>query len=276
MSLINDALKKTQKLQTQQPAAPGVRTSQSSTRSAGQPGGAMSFERILLLVVALVAVVVGAVAIALLLRPSGNRRVVASIEHPAPTASSPASSTPAASAIPSRPSLPEPAPAKVKIATAVASRPPGFASAPGAQPPVSAPAAPIVISIPIAPPPAAKTAPPQVSPTPSVAPVVTVDLSPTPTSAPVRMDSTPVPAAPPVSLAQIEAAKQRERILAYIDHLRIGGIRLAGDETRVLLNDHVYRLNVVISLELGLRLTGVSTTALTFADENGTVYTKTF
>lgn len=266
MSLINDALKKTQKLQTQQPAAPGARTLQSSARSAGQPGGAMSFERIMLLVVALVAIVVGATAIALLLRPSGHGRDVASMEHPGPPASSPPSSAAAAA----------PAAAKGNIPTAIAAIPPRVASAPGAPLQVSASASPIVISVPITQPPGAKTPLPPVSPTSSSAPVVTVDLRPTPPPAPVRVESAPVPTAPPVSLAQIEEARQRERILAYIDHLRIGGIRLAGDETRVLLNDHVYRLNGVISLELGLRLTAVSTTALTFADENGTVYKKTF
>jgi hypothetical protein len=35
-------------------------------------------------------------------------------------------------------------------------------------------------------------------------------------------------------------------------------------------------VNNVVNVELGLRLTGVGATALTFVDENGIVYTKTF
>ena len=40
------------------------------------------------------------------------------------------------------------------------------------------------------------------------------------------------------------------------------------------MSGRVYRLNDIVDYELGLRLTGVGTTTLTFLDENGAVYTK--
>jgi hypothetical protein len=40
------------------------------------------------------------------------------------------------------------------------------------------------------------------------------------------------------------------------------------------MNNRVYRLNDMIDYDLGVKLTGVSTTTLTFMDENGVVYTR--
>jgi hypothetical protein len=71
-------------------------------------------------------------------------------------------------------------------------------------------------------------------------------------------------------------AEKRSRILSFIENAHIAGVRLAGGESKVLMNEHVYRVNSVVSMELGLRLTGVGAETLTFVDENGVVYTKTF
>jgi len=79
----------------------------------------------------------------------------------------------------------------------------------------------------------------------------------------------------PVLRAQQEAADKRIRILTFIDDMRVGGVRIAGNDCRVLLNDRVYRVNSMVSMELGLRLTGVTPSALTLVDEDGVVYTKT-
>lgn len=54
------------------------------------------------------------------------------------------------------------------------------------------------------------------------------------------------------------------------------GVRAAGADSKVLMNDRVYHVNDMVDYELGLRLTSVTTSALTFVDENGLVYTKTF
>jgi hypothetical protein len=65
-------------------------------------------------------------------------------------------------------------------------------------------------------------------------------------------------------------------ILSFLETMRVGGIRLAGADSKVVINGHVYRVNNTVSLEFGLRLTAVGATALTFVDENGIVYTKAF
>jgi hypothetical protein len=81
------------------------------------------------------------------------------------------------------------------------------------------------------------------------------------------------PAAKPLPPA---APQQNRKILVYIDGLRVTGVRAAGTDSKVLMNDRVYRVNDMVDYELGLRLTSVTTSALTFEDESGVVYTKTF
>jgi hypothetical protein len=68
--------------------------------------------------------------------------------------------------------------------------------------------------------------------------------------------------------------KQDFRILSYIDKLKILGIRAAGSDSKVLMSGRVYRLNDILDYELGVRLTGIGATTLTFTDESGVVYTK--
>lgn len=278
MSLINDALKKTQKLQKQQPAAQAAPSAHVSAPTARQPGSGMSFERMLLLVVALVVVAVGVAAVAMLLTRNDNRRVVASVAHP--VTSAPADASPVATP---RPAAVEPTSLKVSTETSTplsAVRPvvpttPGISVAPTAAP--QAPA--IAITVPAVRPQAtsAGVQPLPVPLPPAAAPAVSINLSPAP--APAGVGSTqPADArqAQPVPQPQQEEADKKTRILTFIDNARIGGVRLSGDDTKVLLNDHVYRLNSVVSMELGLKLTGVTATALTFADENGSVFTKSF
>lgn len=105
-------------------------------------------------------------------------------------------------------------------------------------------------------------APPPPAPAPTLAPKVE--------EAPARQVAA---AAPPAAPAP---PRQNVKILTYLDNLRVTGIRAAGADSRVLMNDRVYRVNDMVDYELALRLTGVSTTTLTFVDDNGVVYTKTF
>jgi len=88
----------------------------------------------------------------------------------------------------------------------------------------------------------AKTAPPAISPV---------------------INSTPPP-----------SPRQNRQIVVLINSLHVTGVRVAGDDSKVLMNNRVYRLNDTIDYDLGLKLTGVSTTALTFVDDSGVVYTK--
>ena len=115
------------------------------------------------------------------------------------------------------------------------------------------------------PPPAA----PAVSVNPSAsAETVAAEVAPAP---PAAQPAPPVPTPPPDP-----AAEKKSRIFAFIESMHIAGVRLAGDDSKVLMNDHVYRVNSLVNMELGLRLAGVKGDVLTFVDENGAVYTKTF
>jgi hypothetical protein len=71
-------------------------------------------------------------------------------------------------------------------------------------------------------------------------------------------------------------AKADERVAALIDAIRVAGIRNSGTESRVLMNDRVYRINEIIDRASGLRITKVEANALTFTDANGVVYVKSF
>lgn len=139
----------------------------------------------------------------------------------------------------------KPAPAS---ATTVTESPALTPTLPPRQPAVTAPA------VAIAPP----TAPPVATPSP---------FPPAVASAPMNSAPAPAPVAPP---------KHDERINAFVDAIRVAGIRSSGTESRVLMNDRVYRVNEIVDRNFGLRLTKVETNTLTFTDANGVVYVKNF
>lgn len=86
--------------------------------------------------------------------------------------------------------------------------------------------------------------------------------------------ATTTPTAPTPAVA--DRPKPSTRMIGVIERFRVGGIRVAGTESKVLMNDKVYRLNDTIDHELGIRLTGIETKALTFEDSRGAVHTRTF
>ena len=48
-------------------------------------------------------------------------------------------------------------------------------------------------------------------------------------------------------------ARPDEKITAFIGTLRVAGVRALGEDSRVLINDRVYRVNDVIDRTLGVR-----------------------
>lgn len=131
-----------------------------------------------------------------------------------------------------------------------------------------------VVFVPLTPPvetPAAQSPVPVSLPTPAPATI--------PTSPPVVA----TPPAPPVVAPQTEPVsrpvtpasdKPDERILDYIDRLHVLGVRSSGSDSRVLMNDRVYRVNDVVDRGLGLRLIEVQSGRLEFEDARGMRYTK--
>jgi hypothetical protein len=143
--------------------------------------------------------------------------------------------------------------------------------------------------------PAQNIALPVAEPKPAPATVAAVEPPKVAATTPAANDTGAVhftlPLAAPPSVATVqpaptlpvgEAAKSTERpkasvhMVTIIENLRVAGIRAAGDDSKVLMNDRVYRLNDIIDHDLGIRLTGVTAQSLTFADDSGAVYTRNF
>ncbi len=216
MSLINEALKKAQRLRQEEPA-PGNPTSESAPtdrvikRSPPRSTNTM----ILLVVGGVVLVVLSVVATVFLLnRPSD-----------APVA-------PVASIVPEAPALPT-----------------------ATTPVIHAPVIPAIEAVP-----AANEA---LEPAPPLAEPVIVAAAP----------PKPVPVAPPLPAAD---PQPDPRVAAFVEAIRVAGIRSSGNESRVLMNERVYRVNDLVDRTLNVRLTKVEADTLTFADANGLSYVKKF
>ena len=103
------------------------------------------------------------------------------------------------------------------------------------------------------------------SPTPVVLdakPVVVVPVTPPPEPEP------PKPVVP--------APKMEPKSIAYIEALRVAGIRASTTDSKVLMNDRVYRTGDTVEHNLGLKLAVINASALTFEDEKGARYTRNF
>jgi hypothetical protein len=138
----------------------------------------------------------------------------------------------------------------------------------------SAPAAAVATTAPRPPPApasAAKTQPPTAA--------ITVPLS-APAPAPVSVPSVPPAPAPVVSAPPAAAPavsnKPDERVLAFIEAIKVAGVRASGAESRALMNGRVFHLDEVVDRTLGLKLVGVDAGKLTFVDANGVSYVKHF
>lgn len=70
--------------------------------------------------------------------------------------------------------------------------------------------------------------------------------------------------------------RPNSRAQAFVDAARVIGIRASGQESKVLMNERVYRLNEVVDSALGLRLVEVAKNRLVFEDANGIRYTREF
>jgi hypothetical protein len=143
-------------------------------------------------------------------------------------------------------STPQPSPAPVPARAAEQAAPMITVSAPQATPPAPT-AAPIAISRPV----------------PTALPVAP---SPAPTAAAVAASS--APAASPQS--------HDELIQGIVDRFHVSGVRAAGNESKALLDGHVYKVNDLVERAVGLRLIKVEEGQLTFVDAAGEKFVKTF
>jgi len=140
-------------------------------------------------------------------------------------------------------------------------------------------------------PPAAQPVTP-VAPAPTPAPVTppptTVALAVSPVATPPPAANVAAPAAasstivlapapePAKSAAPASTRKLENRAINYFDSIGVAGIRASGTDSKVLMNDRVYRIGDLVEAEMGLRLAGITTNSLTFEDEKGGRYTRNF
>lgn len=155
---------------------------------------------------------------------------------------------------------PPPAVAPAPIPSAPASAPAPASPAPAAV----EPEAPLVMLPPIAP------------PTPAAAPVITAESppSPAPSEAAVPEPVAPVPVAP--IAAPPTPAEREAQVYSFLNTIRLSGVRGLDREARVLMNERVWRLNDIVSPELGLRLSAVRANLLVFTDAQGKTYEKPY
>jgi hypothetical protein len=167
------------------------------------------------------------------------------------------------------------------VVAVVAPTPSPSVQASAAQTPVTAgvsgPIAPSTAPSPTAPPPTvslrnldARSAAAGAVPTP----VASTD-APKATAAPAPT-ATPAPTQAPVVSSETPAIKPTFRVQGMIDKFRVSSIRLAGTDSKVILNDRLFRINDLVEPSLGLRLTKIEAHLLTFTDAEGNEYIKRF
>jgi hypothetical protein len=84
------------------------------------------------------------------------------------------------------------------------------------------------------------------------------------------------PATAPATVAATSTTKIEPRAITFIESLRIAGIRASATDSKVLMNDRVYRSGDIVEHEIGLKLIGITANSLTFEDERGGRYTRNF
>jgi len=156
---------------------------------------------------------------------------------------------------------------------------PALSQAKAAAAPPAANTANVTTPSPLTPAPVIPPAPKGPEPAPIVTAVVPIVPKPAGSPTPDPRPSAPTSGRLPPSLplpAPTADAKPDVRIQAYVDAIKVAGIRSSGADSKVLMNDHVYRMNDIVDRSLNLRLVDVQADSLTFVDENNVVYVKNF
>jgi hypothetical protein len=119
---------------------------------------------------------------------------------------------------------------------------------------------------------------------PSTAPTATAPAAPVaavmPASAvnlPKAVPPVPAEPAPVVPVAVVLTPAEREaKIYSFLTNLRLTGVRGLDRDARVLMNERVWRLNDIVSAELGLRLSAIRPNLLVFTDAQGKTFEKPY
>ena len=84
----------------------------------------------------------------------------------------------------------------------------------------------------------------------------------------------PPPVARPQPSAPPAAPAQNPVILEYIEKMVIQGVRFSGTNSKVLMDNKVYRLNSFVNRDLNLRIISINKERIIFADYAGVQYAK--
>lgn len=106
-------------------------------------------------------------------------------------------------------------------------------------------------------------------------PVITPEPEPVVAAPEPAVETKPAPAPEAKPVAPTPPVYD-ERVYAFIDRLQVMGIRSSGSDSKVLMNDRVYRVNDIVERSLGLKLMEVTADSLIFVDPSGATYTKNF
>ena len=123
----------------------------------------------------------------------------------------------------------------------------------------------------------ATAAPNPIQAAPNPGPVTQSPASPPAPVAPAPTSSA-LPADPALaaSVGVRVTGKFQESIQTLVDALRVAGIRAAGNDSKVMINERVYKLNDIVDRPNNLRLTKVASDGLMFTTPDGVTYEKTF
>ncbi len=276
MSLINEALKKAQ--QNRSPSSPDSR------RFAGGMAGGNSMQRDFALFKWIFGIVLmSTVFVALLFMllafwqrprlfetttPTAEEFTVtqtrpAAVPPTTPTEPAPPAPTVAPSAPPAL-NLQLPAPSVIAPLPFEQAPPPPLPQAEWKEEPPALPAAPVATTNEMEPEAPAPASPTEPSPPP---PPEDTLPPPPPVEQAVVVDDEPPPPPP---------ASNPAAIRTFLEESRISGIRMAGNDSRVLLNNRVHSIGSTVSAQLGLSIEAIQPNEIIFIDASGTRYRKTF
>jgi len=119
---------------------------------------------------------------------------------------------------------------------------------------------------------------PIATPAPKPEPVETAAAGPAPAGAQPSAATAPAPSPAVETPAPAPAIPGRmdSRAIQFIDGIKVAGIRASAADSKVLMNDRVFRVGDTVGYELGIRLVGITASSLTFEDAHGARYTRNF
>lgn len=92
-----------------------------------------------------------------------------------------------------------------------------------------------------------------------------------PATTPTRPPA-PAEVAPPTS--QVKAPDPIATAEEFLEAAQINAVKVAGDRSKLIMNNEVYRLGAMVSRTHGLRIITITRTQLEFKDESGRIYRK--